>query len=207
MNITAKHIERSNIVSVFKEGVLTLPDPSQLFAAYTTETTKGALYSDNPAMLTKIFEFPVLGLMWIFEPTKIRLEDKHHRYPEDSKLPQEFRRVLGELYKGIQPVAYGFNFDVMYRFDTVIPVQEIMKSFVKPETLEEVIDFGWQYTLTKEKGKRAETYFLKAVSPLELNVHANFQINEANLPKDNEFQKQFERSYQNIDNGVKHIAF
>ena len=206
MSIVAKQIQRSNIVVAYADGAVRLPEPATVFSAYPGEGGKGALFSDNAAMATRIFEFPTTGFMWIFEPSRVRLEDKKFRSPEDSKLAQELHRVLAVLGWTAVPVAYGFNYDIIYRTDVVIPAGEIMQNFLKPETIESIKDFGWQYTLAKEKGKRLETYFFKAVSPIEYSVHANFHINEAGLPKEKDLHEQFKRGYADVDNGLSHMA-
>ncbi len=206
MNITAKHIQRSNIVVTFAPGSITLPEASQIFSLYNAEQTKGATFSDTPSMMTRVFEFPVVGLQWVFEPTKIRLEDKMNRPPRDSRLAYELRRLLATLYPDRTPQAYGFNYDMIYRIDAAIPIKEIMGAFVKSSTLEDVKEFGWQYTVVKEKGKRAETYFFKMVSPIEYGVHANFHYNESILPKADDLQAAFERKYADADESVASIS-
>lgn len=205
MIITAKHIQRSNIIVTFAPGTIVLPEASQIFSLYTTEQVKGSTFLDTPSMGTRIFEFPVIGLQWIFEPSKIRLEDKMTRSPKESRLALEMCRLISSLYPKQSPNAYGFNYDMIYRIDTVIPVKDIMGSFVKPSTLEEVKEFGWQYTLVKDKGARAETYFFKMVSPIEYGVHANFHYNEAVLPKSDDLQAAFERMYADADESLTHM--
>ena len=206
MNITAKHIQRSNIIVTFPQGAISLPEAAQIFSLYTAEQAKGATFSDNPAMLTRIFEFPVTGHQWVFEPSKIRLEDKMNRAPKETDLAREIKRFIGALYGDRQPSAYGFNYDMIYRIDTVIPIKDIMGSFLKPSSLEDVKEFGWQYTLVKDKGKRAETYFFKMVSPIEYGVHANFHFNESVLPKTEDLQVLFERCYADVDESLTHIT-
>lgn len=206
MNITAKHIQRSNIIVTFPQGAISLPEASQIFGLYSADQVKGSTFNDTPSMATRIFDFPVIGLQWIFEPMKIRLEDKLSRSPKDAKLAHEMKRLLAALYPNSSPNAYGFNYDMIYRIDTVIPIKEIMGSFLKPSSLEKVKEFGWQYTLVKDKGKRAETYFFKMVSPIEYGVHANFHFNESVLPKNDDLQALFERKYADVDESLAYIT-
>ena len=207
MNIIAKQLERSNVVFAFREGAIQPPEPSRIFSLYGGDASKGSLFSDNPAMSTRVFEFPALGLMWIFEGSRVRVEDKRFRSPQDSKLPQEMLRVLKALYPNVAPIAQGFNYDILYRMDIVIPVADIMGSFLRKEAVENIADFGWQYTLTKEKGKRAETYFFKVVSPIEFSVHANYHFNNIGTVEERDLQKSFEHSYREVDKALDHIAF
>lgn len=207
MNITSKHIQRSNAVFVFERNTLTFPEAAQVFALYQGSASKGALFSDNASIATRIFEFPEVGYQLIFEPDKIRLEDKKSRTPDESKLGQEILRIVNALYPQKVPVAYGFNYDILYRTQVVIPMPEIMEHFLKKEVVEDVKDFGWQYTVAKEKGKHTQTYFFKVVSPIEINMHANFHFNDY-LPLRNQLiQNAFERAYKDADEGMTHTSF
>lgn len=205
MTITAKHIQRSNIMLIYPVGTLKLPEPTEVFSLYSGKDASGSIFSDTPSLGTRIFEFPVPGFQIIFEPDRLRLEDKSSRQPKESRLALEMQRIITALYPAINPTAFGFNYDIIYRLDTVVPTREIMSGFLRESLLEEIKDFGWQYTLNKDKGKRAETYFFKVVSPIEYGVHANFHFNRSDLPKSNDLQMMFERSYADVDESINHI--
>ncbi len=206
MNITAKHIDRSNVVFSFKEGSIAAPDPAQMFALYSSAAAQGSMFSDHPALATRIFDFPNLGLQWVFEPGRVRLEDKKHRPPAESGLPKEALRVLSALYPKVIPMAHGFNYDILYRVGAVIPTDEIMGAFLKPESIADVRDFGWQYTLAHEKGRKTETYFFKMVSPIEFSVHANFHVNDAGYPSEKELESSFVARYADVDKSLSHMS-
>ncbi|HEY1733578.1 MAG TPA: hypothetical protein VGG23_03945, partial [Acidimicrobiales bacterium] len=193
MNIIAKQIERSNVAFVFRDGALVAPEPAKLFPLYPSKDAAGSMFSDSPSTATRVYEFPAVGLQWVFEPGRVLLEDKRHRTPDESKLAVEAVRVLRALDPGAAPAGYGFNYDMICRMDSVIPAGDIMESFLKPELVESVRHFGWQYTLEREKGRRLETYFLKAVSPIEFSVHANFHFNDPDAPKAERLEELFER--------------
>lgn len=205
MNVTAKHIKLSNIVCMFKDGDIRLPEPVDFFACYTSDENKGAMFSDNVSASARIFELPTRGVQWVFEPSRIRLEDKKFRTPAESKLAHEFLRVQSRLYPSALSISYGFNYDILYQMDGVIPVGDIMRRFLKPETVEKVRDFGWQYSLSHDKGRRIETYFFKVVSPIEYAVHANHHFNQPVI-KETGLQSAFERSYVGMDGALLHIA-
>ncbi|KND48271.1 MAG: hypothetical protein AB197_00660 [Parcubacteria bacterium C7867-002] len=207
MTITAKHIQRSNIIVTYPDNSLPLPEASQMFALYPGDISKGSIFSDTPSLMTRIFEFPSIGVQWIFEPSRIRIEDRMIRQPGDSKLAHELLRVLEVLYLNMHPSAYGFNYDIIYRVNPIIPTREIMESFVDSASLEDIKDFGWQYTLAKDKGRRTETYFFKAVSPIEYSIHANFHFNETTLPSNTELQAAFEKKYISTDDSLLHMSF
>lgn len=207
MIITAKNIQRSNIILVYADGTLKQPDAAQVFGLYQGNDARGSTFSDTPSLATRVFEFPVPGLQIIFEPNKIRIEDKLGRSPKESHLVNELYRLINSLYKEVKPIAYGFNYDIIYRVDQVIPIKDIMSNFLKQVTIESLKDFGWQYTLNKEKGKRAETYFFKSISPIEYGVHANFHFNDQHLPKPDTLQMAFEKRYSDTDESVLDIKF
>ncbi len=208
MNIIAKQINFSNIVCMFREGSVRLPEPGVLYSGYSADEAKGSLFSDNVSMASRVFELPARGIQWVFEPSKVRLEERKHQTPDESNLAHELSRMMGKLYPDAVPTAYGFNYDVIYRLDSVVPADDIMKRFLKPETVENVRHFGWQYSVSKEKGKRFETYFFKVVSPIEIALHANIHLGRE-WPKREEalVQKQFEKGYAEIDEAVKQISF
>lgn len=207
MNITAKQPERSNIICVFPKGSLVLPEPAKLFSVYTQGDIAGSQYSDNGVMGVRVFEFPALGLQWVFEPDRIRIEDRRHRSADESKLGQEIVRVIAALYPNAAPTAYGFNYDILYRMDNVIPLRDVMAHFVKTSTLENVQDFGWQYSLSFDKGARTEMYFFKVVTPIEFSIHANFHFNRQGLPTGEFMQTAFAKGYADADQSLKHMVF
>ena len=207
MNIIAKQIQRSDIVFLFNAGPLVLPEPAQLFSLYPGEAGKGSMSSDNAAMGVRIFEFPAPGLQWVFERNRVRLEDRASRTPAESQLGPEAIRAMLALYPGVAPTAHGFNYDIIYRMDNVIPVSDIMSSFVGADATEDIQSFGWQYTLSREKGKYTETYFFKVVSPIEFAVHVNFQTNTPGLPHAKSLQTAFQHSYEAADESLKRLSF
>jgi hypothetical protein len=207
MNILAKQPERSNITCIFKDAPLSLPEPGAFFAAYDAVKTKGSMFTDDSAMSVRVFELPALKLQWVFERGRVRLEDRGFRQPKESVLAAELSRVLPRLYPDRHPTAYGYNYDIIYRMDNVIPLRDIMSSFMKPESLEGVRDFGWQYSIAKEKGRRSETYFFKAVSPIEIAVHSNFHFENPIPVTADDFETEFERFYANTDKALTHMSF
>jgi hypothetical protein len=205
MSIVAKHIQRSNIVFAYPDRAITLPEPALVFAAYPGAAGKGASFADDSSMMTRIFEFPAVGHMWVFEQNRIRLEDKLIRTPQDSKLGDEMLRVTKTLFGNAVPASFGVNYDIIYRTDVVVPTNDIMGHFLKPTVVEQVKDFGWQYTLVKDKGRRSETYFMKVVSPIEYSMHANIQWNGEGMPTSEDLAKKFIESYKSADEGIEHI--
>ena len=207
MNITAKQIERSNAVLVFKEGTFAPPEPAELFSLYSADGVKGSLFSDNASSATRVFQFPALGFTWVFEPNRARIEDNRHRPPDESRLVAELLRMVTKLRPQAVSTMHGFNYDIIYRMDTVIAVGDVMSRFLRPEMVENVKDFGWQYTISKEKSKRLETYFFKVVSPIEYAVHANCHFNEPGLPRETDMTKSFIQEYKVVDEAINHISF
>jgi hypothetical protein len=142
----------------------------------------------------------------MFEPDKVRLDDEAFRRPAESKLADEFVRVTHAL-GAKKPAAVGFNFDIIFKTDVVIPMKEIMSNFLGDEEAERVKDFGWQYSVSRHKGAKTELYFFKAVSPLELGVHVNVQFQGADIPDGKNLQRLFEECYTDIDKTIVRLSF
>lgn len=205
MNRVAKNIEMSNCIAIFGDGFV-LPDPKDFISLFTQEELRGANFADDPVMRLKVFDLPTKKFKYIFEGNRIRLEDYGFREPTDSLLVKELVRIVKAIYPNIKPVAYGFNYDAIYRFDSIVPQREVTKNFIEENLQEQVKHFGWQYTLSKEKGRRLETYFFKVVSPIEIRLHSNFHFNYDDFLYDNR-QGKFERCYTLMDQAIEKLAF
>lgn len=206
MKVIAKNIEMSNCVAVFGDQFF-LPEPSVFISLFTPADLKGTNFADDPVMRLKVFDMPAKKFKYIFEGTRIRIEENGFKLPVDSRCAEELFRIITNVYLKLRPVAYGFNYDVIYRFDSVLPQRDVMKNFLAESFHESVRDFGWQYTLAKDKGRKLETYFFKAVTPIELRVHANYHFNGDDFKSKEKVQEQFEKCYTLIDKAIEHLAF
>lgn len=206
MNIIAKQIERSNIVYLFPAGAFAPPEAGDFFRLHSESELKGINFVDDPALRLRLFDLTALKYKWTFEPDKIRLDDVGFRRPADSKMANEFVRVVSAVSKK-KPSAVGFNYDIIFKTDVVIPMKEIMANFLGDEEAERVRDFGWQYSVTKHKGAKSELYFFKAVSPLELAVHVNVHFQGTDIPEGKNLQRLFEECYNDIDTAIERLSF
>ena len=206
MKIIAKQIERSNIIYLFPQNTFPLPEAAEFFRLYTESELKGVNFIDDPVMRLRIFDITALKFKWMFEPDKIRFDELGFRRPADSKMAKEFVRVVKAITKK-KPVAVGFNYDVIFKTDTVIPMKEIMENFIGGEESERVKDFGWQYSVSKHKGAKTELYFFKAVSPLELAVHVNVHFQGTDIPEEKNLERLFEECYTEIDKAIERLSF
>jgi len=207
MIITSKSIQRSNIIFAFPAEAILKPEPQDVFSLYSPEIAKGSNYIDDPAMEIKIFNFPVLRQKIVFERGRLRVEDETQEEPDISKRAAEAHRIKTVLFKELKPAAFGFNYDIIYRFNDVIPQREIIKNFVSNAEVENVKDFGWQFTLQKEGNKKLETYFFKVVSPLEIALHINHHFDKTEMPPPEKFQELFEKCYNSTDEILKSLNF
>jgi hypothetical protein len=205
MIISGKYIERSNVVCVFSNNQLV--DIQQLLPCYSEEQRRGSNFADDHIMRVRVLDLPALGLKWIAEPGRLRLEEERAREPMDSKIAKEMHRVIFCIFGSEKPSAYGFNFDVVYRASQVIPQQDILRCFIKTDDQELVKDFGWQYTLAREKGKWSETYFFKVISPIEISMHVNNHFVGGGFPTEEEIQATFEKCYSDIDAVFSTLSF
>lgn len=207
MHIIAKNPQRSNIVFVFPQEAAAQLDAQQVYAAFSGDATRGSNFVDDPAMGLKVFSFPALQLKVVLEQNRFRVEDISGKPPEETKCALEAHRLVKSLFPQITPESYGFNYDLYFRFDNVIPQREILKSFLSEKTLETVKDFGWQFTLAKDNGRRQATYFFKVVAPIEMAVHVNFHYNERILPTAEQLQGEYQKNYEQADKVLADLAF
>ena len=196
----------SNCVVVFGEKFF-LPEPNSFISLFDSNEMKGTNFADDPVMRIKVFDLPNKKFKYIFENNRLRIEEYAFREPNESKCAEEIHRIISNIYKNIKPLAYGFNYDLIYRFDSVLPQREIMANFINNSMHDSIKDFGFQYTVSKEKGKNLETYFFKSVSPIEFRVHANFHFNNTEILTGNDLQAQFEKCYTLIDEAIHNLSF
>jgi hypothetical protein len=173
--LLSKQIQKSNIVFAFAAPIAA-PDPSSVFSLFTEAERAGAGFSEDQMFRMSIFDLPALKIRIVFERQKLRIEEGGYRAPGDSRIAKEIERIIKTLLPDAPLLAYGLNYEAIYKLDSVIPTQDIMASFMDTADTEDVRDFGWHYTVALDKGKRLETYFFKAVSPMELAEHANFHF-------------------------------
>jgi len=206
MNIISKQIERSNIIFLFPQGMFPIPEAAEFFRLHTENELKGSNFVDDSVMRLRIFDLPASKLKWMFEPDKVRLDDVGNRRPSESKMAREFVRFLGAFGKR-KAAAVGFNYDVIFKTDVVIPMKEIMGNFLGDEEAERVKDFGWQYSVSRHKGAKTELYFFKAVSPLELAVHVNVHFQGTDVPEEKNLERLFEECYTDLDKAIERLSF
>lgn len=205
MKITARQPHEITAVAVSTKTRLPLPEPQALFALFPN-LGEGAQYFDDPALGVRSFILPRAQIRITFERIRMRVEDTASRRVEDLALGETLGMLAESLYPKGTFDRFGFNYDVVYRYDDVIPSRDVMGAFIRAENLEEVSHFGWQFTLTKEKGKRRETYFCKVVSPLEIQILANVELDRA-FPVRAELQKLFVSSYEEAQRVLETISF
>lgn len=191
MMITARQPVETTVVAVATGGNLRAPEPSAVFALFP-DATAGATFFDDPALGVRVFTLPQQKIRLTFERMRMRIEDTAARRVEDLSLGELAHDLSHKLYSPGVFDRYGFNYDIVYRYDQMLPSHEIIGIFLKKEILEDVSHFGWQCTITKNKGKRRETYFFKVLSPLELQVLANMEF-DGQIPDRATLQKELLR--------------
>ena len=177
MTITARQPIETTVVAVSTAGGLRAPDPASVLGLFPGKTDGMRLF-DDVTMGVRVFTFPQEQLRLTFEKMRVRVEDTGSRHIEDLHIGELLMKIVTQFYPPPTFDRYGFNYDVMYRFDQVIPSRMILGSFLKDEAAEYVSAFGWQCTVSKPKTNRHENYFFKVVSPLELQVLANIEFHQ-----------------------------
>lgn len=206
MAIVARNLEAVSIVAVVPEHHrMSMPAPDAVFALFPGSGSKGARLLDDTALRVRVFTFPELSFRLIFEPTRIRLEALTPKKPDELRLGEVLQAVCRQLYPAHAFARIGFNVDIAYQYDAVIPQRELWARFLSKDALEDMTHFGFQMSFQKDKGRRRETYFCKAVSPLELRILANIELDGIHAETD--IQQLFEQCYTSSQGIVNHLTF
>lgn len=204
MAIVARNLEGVGIVAVSAARALPLPEAQTIFALYQGDNAKGARLLDDPALHMRSFIFPALSSQITFEPTRFRLDATEPKKPAELPLGREMGTIVEKAYPAHAFDRFGFNYDIAYQYDVVIAQREILATFLDKDTIEDTTHFGWQFTLSKDKGTRRETYFCKVVSPLEIRVLTNIEFDKP-LPPTADLQKLYEKCYVECQDIVEHF--
>lgn len=192
MAIIAHNLEGISIAAIAKNRLPVLPP--EAVVAHLGKETAGMRTIDDVALGVKVYTLPKPGIQIVIEPTRVRIDAQVAKRPEDMRLGERLGRLMEALYPAEAVVRYGFNYDIAHQYETVIPQREIIRSYLKEEAIENVTHFGWQCTRSKDKGARRDTHFFKVVSPLELRILTNVEIDKP-LPGPAALQEEYERCY------------
>lgn len=206
MAIIARTLEGITCVAVTAAPPLGMPDPARVLSHFSKPDQAGARYLDDAALGVRVFTFPQVELRLIFEPSRVRVEAMKPRKPDELKLAEILSTLVYDLYPKMPFPRYGYNYDITYQYDAVIPQQHVIGAFLDKETTDKTTHFGWQFTIQKDKGKRKETYFMKVTSPLEMRTMANIEFDAA-LPKAKESQAAFVKCHMDAQGIAEHVNF
>lgn len=206
MSITARQFKQATGVAVTSGTKLRQPEPGEILALFPNQTS-GAQYLDDTALGLRICTLPTVGIRIVLERQRVRVEDLMPRKPGESNVGTILGTIAEKLFPGQVFVRYGFNYDTVYRYDTVVPSRQIIGSFLDTTVAENVTHFGWQFSIPKEKGKRRDTYFCKMISPLEIEVLANIEVDEKMPTKLSTLQSQFEAWYAESEDILDRFSF
>ena len=198
--INSHSLHKCNIVFAFRNQNLIPPENGDLVGLYPGDSGKGAQLVDDQMMRAKILDVPKFGLQIAWEGQRLRIEDLRALEPDDSILMDEAIKAYEKLalHRGIQLEGLGFNFGIYYQNSDVIRINELFNG-ISNESLElgdGLLDFGWQWTLSRKGGKNIDGYFLKVTAPIEFVIHHNAHFNMHGVPNSNELKKIFKRSYE-----------
>lgn len=207
MRIIAKSIQRANIVFVLEPKDFSLPDTATVVALFPQSAHAGSNFLDDAALKLRLFNFPALKMKIVCEEHRLRVEDESGEEPQASGKGREAGRIYRALFPKVQTAGYGFNYDIFYRFDGVIPQRDILQELVAPDIIDDIEGFSWQFTLKNPKAKSRETYFFKVISPLEIALHVNFHFPGPAPRGDGELQALYEKCYNGADAIFSHFSW
>jgi hypothetical protein len=207
--ITAKSLHHSNIIILFNESNFSLPENEALIGLYRGDEAKGSRFIDDPFIGAKVLTLPALGLRITIEKNRLRIDDEVGREPKDSRLAQDTAYICEKLFQSKNIISFGFNFDIFYRFNNVLPTSEMFEGFFGEEPLKTntLLDFGVSFTLDKPRENFRDTYFTKITAPLEMAVHLNRHFDLKALPNTEGLQKMFDNCYNKIDEVLNNFTY
>lgn len=198
MAITSKSLHHSNIVFVFDERGFYMPDNATFASLFAGRDAKGARFIEDPVLQTKMLVLPEAKTKITLEGRRLRVDDDSDSEPKSSRVVKDILAVRDRLFGTTATlVGFGFNYDIMYRFNTVVPIQSIFKRFFGDKALErqQLRDLGIQFSVEDKKRNIVDTWFIKAVSPLEVAIHLNRHFNQKSLPKEADLVTLFSDCY------------
>jgi hypothetical protein len=183
MKIVSKSLHHSNIVFVFEAGKLVFLDNSNLLSIYKQSEIEGANFVDDTALKIKILNLPKLKIQIVVEPDRLIIDDNSQAEPNESNLIWQAAYIYWNLVRQFKLTGFGFNFDIYYKFNETIPMQEIFLNLANKKILEDsdLLDWGMQFSLDK-KSKQRDQYFMKIISPMEISVRLNNHFTFEDLP-------------------------
>jgi hypothetical protein len=187
------------MIFVFERGVSLVPEPSELVELFKGDRGRGMQLADDPMLRMKVIDLPALGLQIACEEHRIRFEDLEAREPASSPLPAEAARILTRLTENRRTKfqGYGFNFEVFYQTQDIIPIGEQYTAVSQPLPFgDHLLDFGWQWSVARKDGKEVDAYFMKVTAPLEFALHHNAHFHASRVPAERELAVEFSNAYQ-----------
>lgn len=208
MIITSKSLQRSNVAFVFKQEGFVVPENGEFTILYTGEQAKGANFMDDPVMRLKVYHLPKLKMTFTLEGTRFRIDQDSEDGNLNSAIILESLNAYKSLFSKCNLESYGFNFDIIYRFDNTLQLNYLFSLIADSDKILDKRDLtalGVQFTL--QRPKRSETYFLKIVSPLELAAHTNYHFNSVQLPDEQKMKELFQKNYEEADTVIQNLKF
>lgn len=207
MVITSKSLQRSNIAFVFKQEGFITPENGDFAILYTGELAKGANFIDDPVMRLKVYHLPKLKMTFTLEGTRFRVDHDTEIGHLNPAIVSESLSAYRNLFSKCNLESFGFNFDIIYRFDSTLQLDYLFGLIADNEILEknDLTAFGIQFTLRRPD--KSETYFLKIVSPLELAAHVNYHFNSNQLMDEQKMKELLPKSYEETDEIIKNLKF
>ncbi len=200
-----KSLIKSNIVFIFRQDKFFPPENEVFSTIYSGDSSKGARFIDDPILQTKVYFAPEKQLSFALEGTRLRVDDDSGLEPEKSILIGEALAVYSGIFKKMPVSAYGFNFDINYKFGNVLPADLIFRSYFddKVRAYGDLRELGIQFTLEKKEDLRV--YFLKYTSPLEIAVHANYHYRAEAVLSDKNMKDLYAKCFREADDIINSL--
>lgn len=208
MQFNFKSLYRANAVFVLDPRAFIAPENAAFNSLYEGEAGSGSRFVDDPVMGTKFLSLPKQQLSVTLERTRLRIDDESKLPPDETRLVKEAMHILNKLFPEAKISAYGFNYDIFYRFPQVLPVNDFFGRFASKDFLKKgkLRDLGVQFAFEKENGKVQEVYFLKFTAPIEMALHYNVHRSGDALPKIGRLEEMFKQGYLAPDEFIEKFS-
>lgn len=186
-----------------------MPENNVITSIYSGQAAMGAQFVDDPILKVKLLTLPALGLKVIIEHAKLRIEDLQALEPQQSALVKEAGLICRKLFPAAGILGFGFNFDINFRFNKVLPMGQWFEGFFgsKPFKNFDLRDFGLQFSLDNSRQGFSDQWFFKIISPLEMAAHLNRHFSSKKLPEEKYLAQIFEKCYNESEVVATNLKF
>jgi len=192
-------IKQLNITLLLKQPMESLPNKKEIGEALNIpeEEVNNSLSIEVPGG-NKIFAFPSQTKEFIFEPQRVRINDKSGKSIDESDIVNDFKKIFDKFIPADSVVAYGYNFDIVLSTkDEIKPADLVSDKVLKNFGKTKILESGIRITLEKDNAK-FDFQLIPTGNNKQQFLHLNIHIDEHVIPED--LKKDFKKYYDEASN-------